>query len=164
MIATTTHKRVLVRTLARKQQAGYLDPNELSAAEMELLSPEGTLYRLSRPDIQAIYFVKDFACSSLLEKSPAIERRPRGPGLWVRLRCRDQRWIEAILPNDLLSLAGDLNLVPLGMEEFCPRVYIPRQAILEFQVREVLQPPQRRRRALDRPAPETQMDLFGQPE
>ncbi len=139
---------------------GYADPGRLpwmaGGAVLEMLRPEGQAQTLAADEVQAVYFVDDFATVSEL-RTLALPGRAaaRLPGLWVRVRWHGLPPLEGILATGLLQLHRGIELTPLRAGSAWQRVYIPTAMVEELTVVEVVRSPRRLRRP-----PAGQIDLF----
>ncbi len=132
---SSTRKRVVVRKLDKGLIKGFLDPNRFLADEIEVLDREGRVLRIPLKDIKGIFFVRDFEGNPDRAERKIFRSRPRLAGLWTRITFKDAEVLEALLPNDLLSID------PLGYLVTPPDVYsnnlkifVPRTAVTAMEV------------------------------
>ncbi|MGH9468068.1 MAG: DUF6982 domain-containing protein [Terriglobales bacterium] len=165
-MTSSTRKRVILRLTARRGdrtfQAGFAEPAALRQPHrLELLLPEGETLTLAPGEWSAAYFVADFSADTLNHfpdpTSDPGARMHRGPAAGVRLRCRllDHQNIDGMLASDLLHLEEGIELTPPHGGSLWTRVYVPRRALDQLSVVEVVRPPRRRR-----PAAADQFSLF----
>lgn len=145
----STHKKVVVRHRSLGLIAGYIDADRLpwlsGGHDLELLRPEGQAHPLAASEVQAIYFVDDFARMAELRTLTMPGRAAaRLPGLWVRIRWRGQPPLEGILVTELLQLGKGIELTPLRADSAWQRVYVPLAAIETLIPVEVVRTPRRR--------------------
>jgi hypothetical protein len=156
-----SRKKVIVRKLSREWQAGYLAPSAFVEREqLQLLDLSGKLAQIAMSEVKWICFVRDFQSGDpsqperLLRKTYAT--RPRTPGLWVRIRLADNDQLEGLLQNDMSLLEGEgVFLNPPDTRSNTQRIFLPRQAIQEFEVLAVIRTAGRRE-----PVEEVQESLF----
>lgn len=155
----TTHKKVVVRHRPLGLVAGFVDPLQLEAAlRWELITPSGQALVISPEQVLTVYFVSEFEQLEGLRLPVASGRGgARLAGVWVRIRCQDRHSLEGILASDLLALPSGVWLSPLWPDSPWQRAYLPRPAMEQITVIEVVRPPRRRR-----PLPSEQIGLFGE--
>ena len=131
----STHKKVVVRTLDRKDFRGYLNPVQLGQGDtVDLLTLEGEHQQIALKDVKAIYFVREFTENFEPERK-AFLSRPKLDGLWVRLKFHDNDTIEGIVANDLLELLDrGVQIIPPDPHADSPRIFFPRTALAEMSV------------------------------
>ena len=88
--------------------------------------------------------------------------RPKGGGLWLRFRFRDQDTLDGVVPNNLLTVeAGGFTVVPPDPSFLNQRIFVPRDALLEAQVMGVIGSPLRQAGAKKAvPKSPAQIELF----
>jgi hypothetical protein len=131
----STHKKVVIELLEKELVRGYLNPTQLTQAEMvDLLTPEGTHEEVPLAKVRAIYFVRNLDEDIEMERKTFLSR-PKLDGLWVRLRFRDGGSLEGVIPNDLLGLQENgLQMTPPDFNSNTDRIFVPRTALTEFTV------------------------------
>jgi hypothetical protein len=114
---------------------GYLNPAKLGEAEaVDLLTPDGEHRSFAIKDVRSIYFVREFIDNFEPERKVFLSR-PKLEGLWVRLKFRDDDYIEGVVPNDLLSLLDrGVQITPPDLHGATLRIFIPRTALSEMTV------------------------------
>jgi hypothetical protein len=145
---SSTHKKVIVRKLARDVVQGYVSAGDfLSGSKVELLNTSGNVVHIELSEIKGIYFVRDFADYNSLQRK-TFTTRPRVEGLWIRLRFRDAEMLEGLMPNDLMQLRPEgFFLNPPDTRGNVQRIFVPRTALSELTVLAVIGPAQRRRKS-----------------
>jgi len=158
--AASTHKKVIVALLDRKNLRGYLDPAQLGHSDMvDLLTPEGEHEAIPLAEVKSIYFVREFTDNFEPERK-AFLSRPKLDGLWVRMKFRDSDTLEGIVPNDLLTMLDHgVQITPPDPNSESLRIFIPRAALVEMTVLGVIGIA--RRKPAARPLP-PQPKLFGE--
>jgi Family of unknown function (DUF6982) len=131
----STHKKVVLELVDKKQLKGYLNPQKLAKAEVvDLLTQEGEHEEVPLARVRAIYFVRDLAEDIELERKTFLSR-PKLDGLWVRLRFKDGENLEGVVPNDLLGLFDNgLQFTPPDFNANADRIFVPRTALTELTV------------------------------
>ena len=131
----STHKKVVVRTLAREDVRGYLNPAQLGRAEsIDLLTPDGNHQAILLKDVRSIFFVREFTDRFEPDRK-VFNSRPKLDGLWVRLKFRDQEEVEGIVTNDLLELLDrGVQITPPDLHGQTLRIFVPRTALAEMTV------------------------------
>jgi len=133
--ATSTHKKVVVELSDLTSLRGYLNPARLNGAEaIDLLTADGEHLATELDRVRAIYFVRDLEEEFAPERT-AFLSRPKLDGLWVKLRFRDGKTLEGVIPNDLLSLLDTgVHITPPDFNANADRIFVPRTALTEFSV------------------------------
>lgn len=131
----STHKKVVVLLLDRSALRGYLNPALLTDHDiLDLLTPEGEHQAVPLKDVRSVYFVREFTDDFEPERK-AFLSRPKLEGLWVRLKFRDNKTIEGVVPNDLLGLLDHgVQITPPDLHGTTLRIFIPRTALAEMTV------------------------------
>lgn len=131
----STHKKVVVLLLDRSALRGYLNPAMLTDHDiLDLLTPEGEHQAVPLKDVHSVYFVREFTDDFEPERK-AFLSRPKLEGLWVRLKFRDNKTIEGVVPNDLLGLLDHgVQVTPPDLHGTTLRIFIPRTALAEMTV------------------------------
>ena len=147
---SSTHKKVVVRKADRDSVNGYVAPsNFVVDGKLELLNTTGNVVAIDLRDIKAVYFVREFSDSDVLQRK-TFTTRPRTEGLWVRLKFKDNEVIEGILPNDLTQNPPEGFLMnPPDLRSNTQRVFVPRTALTSVTVLAVIGAARRRRKATD---------------
>jgi len=169
---SNSSKKVLVRRFSGDTLPGYLPQSSFVRHNaIDLLDLSGRIISLSVIDIKSISYVRDFNLSDTVNPERLTRRtflaRPRTEGLWVRLTFRSGDLIEGLAPTDrslLDALADDdgIFLTPPDTRSNTQRLYIPRAAIVEFQLLAVVTTPSRSQ-PRPTPAEPIQDELFHLP-
>jgi hypothetical protein len=146
-----SRKKVIVRKFGREWLAGYLPAADFACnGEIEFLDLAGKVATLPLLEVKWLCYVRDFNSGEvdnperLLRKSFAA--RPRGEGLWLRLRLTDGDAIEGLAGNDLSLLdSAGIAMIPPDIRSNTQRIFIPRSSIAEFAVVAAIASPARRR-------------------
>lgn len=100
----STRKRVVVRKLDKGLIKGFIDPSGYLADEIEVLDRQGRLVNVPMSEIKGLFFVREFEGNPDRAERKIFRSRPRLAGLWVRMTFKDSEVLEALLPNNLLSV------------------------------------------------------------
>lgn len=132
---SSTHKKVMIRTLEGEALRGFLNPAHLGQADpVDVLTPDGEHLSLALKTVKSICFVSEFT-DEFEPIRKAFLSRPKLDGLWVRLRFRDGDTLEGIVPNNLLELLDrGVQITPPDMHGPTGRIFIPRAALAELTV------------------------------
>jgi hypothetical protein len=147
----SSRKKVIVRKFSREWLAGYLPASHFTHhGQMDLLDLGGKVAVLSLEEVKWLCYVRDFSSGEvdnperLLRKS--FVARPRGEGLWLRLRLTDGDTIEGLAANDLTLLdSAGIAMVPPDIRSNTQRIFVPRSSIAEFMVLAAITSPARRK-------------------
>jgi hypothetical protein len=156
-----SRKKVIVRKLSREWLSGYLPPSAFVVQEqVETLDLAGKLVSVPLAEVKWICFVRDFQSGDVQQPERLLRKtfasRPRSPGLWVRVRLKDNDLIEGLAQNDLTLLESEgLFLIPPDTRSNTQRIFLPRQAVAELDVVAVIKTGTRRG-----PADAVQESLF----
>jgi hypothetical protein len=155
----STHKKVIVRKSDRDSINGYVSPaNFVVDGKLELLNTSGNVVAIDLRDIKAVYFVRDFSDTDVMNRK-TFTTRPRTEGLWVRLKFKDSEIIEGLMPNDLAQNPAEGFLInPPDLRSNTQRIFVPRASLMAVSVIAVIGAGKRRRKG---GAPDTrQVTLF----
>lgn len=154
----STHKKVIVHKVGRDSLNGHVSANFVVEGKLEMLNTAGNVVAIDLDEIKVVYFVRDFADSSIpLRKTFA--NRPRTEGLWVRLKFKDNDVIEGMMANDLTQARPEGFLVnPPDTRSNIQRLFVPRSALTSLTVLGVIGSSSARRRGV--PADTRQVQLF----
>ena len=161
---TASRKKVIVRKLTQEWLCGYLpSPFMVEAGQFGLLDLDGKVTAITLSDAKWICYVRDFSASASDPehlRMKAFLRRPRTPGLWLRIKLKDNDCIEGLAQNDvnLLDDNGFL-LAPPDSRSNTQRLFVPRSAIAELEILAVI-----RAKAAPTAAQNLQESLFNPPE
>lgn len=159
---SSTNKKVLIQRFDRENLYGYLNPNGfLLPHGVELLTPTGNLLVVPYEEIKTVSFVRDFEAPNPQEKK-LFTNRPKNPGLWVRMRFRDDDRMDGLMTNNLVLMEPYGFLVtPPDPSSNCQRMFVPRGALRDLQVLAVVGSPEKPgRRKKEKPVAEGQIGLF----
>ena len=165
MAASSTNKKVVVIRFDREPLSGVVNPGGFGdSGPVEILSSTGNLIRAALEEIKAICFVKDLPAPDTWQANRLFSVRPKGGGLWLRFRFRDQDSMDGVVPNNLLSLeTNGFTVVPPDPSFFNQRIFVPRLAVVEAQVMGVIGSPLRQvATKKTKPASPAQIELFGE--
>ena len=149
-MALTTNKKVFVTRFERESLPGFVQtPGGFTDDIVELLTPAGTLLRLTYAEVKAVCFVRDFDSGDTWREHRSFASRPKAPGLWVRLVFQDNDSTEGIVANNLMLLeANGFYITPPDPSFQNQRIFVPRLALREVRVvgvignrRKVTRPP-----------------------
>lgn len=152
----------MIQRFDRETLYGYLNPAScLQPRGVELLSQEGSLLFLPYDDIKLVAWVREFAAPDPAERR-LFTTRPKHPGLWVRMRFRDNEERDGLLANNLLLLDPyGFHFTPPDAAANAQKIFVPRQALTEFHVLAVVGSPQVRAAKAKAKAPSRdQLGLF----
>jgi hypothetical protein len=145
-LANSSNKKVLVVRFDRGTLPGFVQtPGGLEGESIELLRLGGNLVQVPFAEVKLVCFVRDLDSPESWREHRAFSTRPKTAGLWLRFAFRDGDWIEAIAPNNLLSIeANGFQAVPPDPTFQNQRVFVPRAALSNVQVLGVIGSPLRR--------------------
>jgi hypothetical protein len=157
---SSTHKKVIVRKADRDSISGYVAPaNFVVDGKLELLNTSGNVVAIDLRDIKAVYFVREFSDSDVMNRK-TFTTRPRTEGLWVRLKFKDNEVIEGVMPNDLTQNPAEGFLInPPDLRSNTQRVFVPRASLTSVTIIAVIGAGKRRRKG---PPDTRQVTLFEQ--
>jgi hypothetical protein len=141
-----SRKKVIVRKLTRDWLSGYLPPSSfVSGEQADVLDLSGKLVSIQMADVKWICFVRDFQSGDMNQPERLLRKtfvtRPRSEGLWVRLKLKDGDSLEGLAQNDLSLLDSEgLFLIPPDTRSNTQRIFVPRQAMTEFDILAVIRP------------------------
>ncbi len=136
----SSRKKAIFRKLSRDWLAGYLPPADfVRAGSIQMLDLEGKVVTLAAEDLKWICYVRDFNSGDLNNPERLVRRtfagRPRGEGLFVRVRLKDGDLVEGLAANDVSLVASDgVFLTPPDLRSNTQRIWIPRSAVDDLDV------------------------------
>ena len=145
-----SRKKVIVRKLSRDWLSGYLPPCAFIVGEqVQMLDLAGKLVSIAVAEVKWICFIRDFQSGDVSQPERLLRKtyvtRPRTQGLWVRVRLTDNDVIEGLAQNDASLLEGEgLFLIPPDTRSNTQRIFVPRHAVVEFDVLAVIKTGTRR--------------------
>jgi hypothetical protein len=137
---SSSRKKAIFRKLTRNWIAGYLQADGFArAGTVEMLDLEGKVVAVQVADLKWICFVRDFNSGELNNPERLVRKtfagRPRGEGLFVRVRLKDGDLMEGLAANDVTLVTGEgVFLTPPDLRSNTQRMWIPRGAIEELDV------------------------------
>jgi len=146
---SSSRKKAIFRKLSRDWLAGYLPAGDfVRDGRVEMLDLEGKVVALAADDLKWICYVRDFNSGELNNPERLVRRtfagRPRGEGLFVRVRLKDGDLIEGLTANDVtLVMSEGVFLTPPDLRSNTQRIWIPRSAVEELEVVAVIGKKQR---------------------
>lgn len=161
-------KKVIVRKLSRDWLAGYMPASGFTRGNcVEMLDLAGKVVEMEMANLKWVCFVRDFNSGEVNNPERLLRRnftsRPRGEGLYLRVRLKDGEILEGLTGNDLSLVASDgIFLTPPDLRSNTQRVWIPRSGLDELEVVAVLNPARRRiaTSEISAPAEQLQEKLF----
>ena len=160
-MAQSTNKKVLLTRFDREPVEGFVHASTgFDQAEIELLTPSGTLLKIPVSDTKAVCFVRDFDAGETWLDHRSFLTRPKTPGIWVRLLFRDGDSVEGMLANNLLLVdPAGFSIIPPDPTFQNQRIFVPKAALREVQVLGVVGSPLKRRPS-KKTAAEEQLEMF----
>jgi hypothetical protein len=115
---------------------GYVNPTAyLGPGPVTLLTPGGSVENVPYSELKALCFAAESSKTDLFTAFTTFERRPRVPGLWIRLVFSDADELEGILPPNLLeSPSPGFLITPPRASAARQRVFVPREALRSVDV------------------------------
>lgn len=163
---SSSRKKAIFRKLSRDWVAGYLPAGGfVRNGKVEMLDLEGKVVALAVEDLKWICYVRDFNSGELNNPERLLRKtfagRPRGEGLFVRVRLKDGDLMEGLAANDASLVASDgVFLTPPDLRSNTQRIWIPRGAIEELEVVAVVGGGKKKAPAAEATEAETQETLF----
>jgi hypothetical protein len=165
---SSSRKKAIFRKFSRDWVAGYLPLSGFVHERMvEMLDLDGKVISLATEDLKWICYVRDFNSGELNNPERLVRKtfagRPRGDGLFVRVRMKDGDLIEGLAANDVSLVSSEgVFLTPPDLRSNTQRLWIPRTSLEELDVVAVIGAAKRKPAALAR-TEETvaQEELFG---
>lgn len=147
----------MIQRFDRETLYGYLNLSAyLQPKGVELLNQSGILLLVPYEEIKSVSLVRAFEAPDPNEKK-VFTTRPKTPGLWVRMRFRDDDHMDGLLPNDLLGQEPyGFSVTPPSASSNSQRIFVPRQALRDLQVIAVVGSQTRK----PKETPREQMGLF----
>ena len=150
----------MIRRFDREPVSGFVNPRNFLLPEgIELLTQSGTVLLVPYSEAKAVCFVRDFGIIEDDSGQKLFLTRPKVAGLWVRMKFSDGEVMDGLLPNNLLHLEPmGFTVIPPNPTSSSQRVFVPRNALVEFQVVGVIGSPLRRQKP--KSAPDKQLEMF----
>ena len=162
-MASSTAKRVLVYRFDRQPVEAIVSPSDyLRDSYLEIITAGGSFQKIAYSEVKAVCFAREPERADLFTEENVFERRPKLAGLWTRFAFRDGSVLEGVLSHNLLDWpAQGYVITPPRAGSSRQLVFIPKQALVETQLRGVvgLPPAQKRRGEKDR-RDEAQLSMF----
>ena len=109
------------------------------ADQVEIITTQVNFVGVKYGELKAICFVSDNAPPDLFDIHQFFERRPKVPGLWTRFTFRYVSKLDGILSHNLLEWPENgYFITPPHAGTHRQRVFIPRQALLQTELRGVV--------------------------
>jgi hypothetical protein len=167
----SAQKKVVVRRFVGGVAWGYLPQEGLRLGDaVQLMAVDGKSNPIAINEIKLIAYVRDFNLTDAQEPErlgrKAFPGRPRGDGVWLRLRFKDGDALEGLADVgvgflDTAMLDGGLFLTPPDTRGNTLRVFVPRAALASLEVLGwVTAPSKKAARAADRGERQAQPGLF----
>jgi len=137
---SSSRKKAIFRKFSRDWLAGYLPAEGFAHAGLiEMLDLDGKVVQLLVDDLKWVCYVRDFNSGEINNPERLVRKtfsgRPRGEGLFVRVRLKDGDLIEGLAGNDVSLVASDgLFLTPPDLRSNTQRLWLPRRSIEELEV------------------------------
>lgn len=157
---SSSRKKAIVRKLSRDWLAGYVAPGALvHSGNVEMLDLDGKVILLAVEDLKWICYVREFNSGELNNPERLVRKtfagRPRGDGLFVRVRLKDGDVVEGLAANDVSLVGSDgVFLTPPDLRSNTQRIWIPRSSLEGLEVVAVVGAAKKQRPAISdqRPA------------
>ena len=164
---SVSRKKAIFRKFSRDWVAGYLPSSGfVHAAQVEMLDLDGKVVSLAAADLKWICYVRDFNSGELNNPERLVRKtfagRPRGDGLFVRVKLTDGDTIEGLAANDASLIGSEgIFLTPPDLRSNTQRLWIPKSSIEELDVVAVIGAAKRKPPAPEKPKiPSGQEELF----
>jgi len=137
---SSSRKKAIFRKFSRDWVAGYLPLSGFVHERMvEMLDLDGKVISLATEDLKWICYVRDFNSGELNNPERLVRKtfagRPRGDGLFVRVRMKDGDLIEGLAANDVSLVSSEgVFLTPPDLRSNTQRLWIPRTSLEELDV------------------------------
>lgn len=137
---SSSRKKIIARKFSRDWVAGYLPAAGFAhQGVLEILDLDGKILTLNIQELKWICFVREFNSGEISNPERLLRKtfagRPRGEGLWLRLRLQDEDLIEGLAENNLnLMEAEGFFLTPPDTRSNTQRIWLPRTALAELEV------------------------------
>ncbi len=137
---STSRKKAIFRKFSRDWVAGYLPASGfVREGRLEMLDLDGKVIALAAADLKWICYVRDFNSGELNNPERLVRKtfagRPRGDGLFVRVRLKDGDLVEGLAANDVSLVGSDgVFLTPPDLRSNTQRLWIPRSSMEDLEV------------------------------
>lgn len=166
---STSRKKAIFRKLSRDWVAGYLPASGFEReGRLEMLDLDGKVISLAATDLKWICYVRDFNSGELNNPERLVRKtfagRPRGDGLFVRVRLKDGDLVEGLAANDVSLVGSDgVFLTPPDLRSNTQRLWIPRSSMEDLEVVAVIGAARRKPAdKVEKVKDERQEELFGE--
>jgi len=159
---SSSRKKAIIRKYSRDWLAGYLPVAGFSnGGQLEILDLDGKVTRMNLEEVKWVCFVRDFNSGEPTNPERLLRKtfagRPRGEGIWLRLRLKDNEQLEGIAANDLSLIENEgIFLTPPDTRSNTQRIFLPRTSVAEMEVVAVISASGKRKSI----GPELQESLF----
>ncbi len=167
---STSRKKAIFRKFSRDWVAGYLPASGfVREGRVEMLDLDGKVISLASTDLKWICYVREFNSGELNNPERLVRKtfagRPRGDGLFVRVRMKDGDMVEGLAANDLSLVGSDgVFLTPPDLRSNTQRLWIPRSSMEDLEVAAVIGAAKRKpAEKVEKAKDEGQEELFGSP-
>ena len=165
---STSRKKAIFRKFSRDWVAGYLPASGfVREGRLEMLDLDGKVISLAAADLKWICYVRDFNSGELNNPERLVRKtfagRPRGDGLFVRVRLKDGDLVEGLAANDASLVGSDgVFLTPPDLRSNTQRLWIPRSSMEDLEVVAVIGAAKRKPvEKVEKTKDERQEELFG---
>jgi hypothetical protein len=162
---SSSRKKIIARKLTRNWVGGYLPAAGFARqGSLEILELSGKLLTLTIQELKWVCFVRDFNSGEIDNPERLLRKtfagRPRGEGLWLRLRLQDGDLLEGLAENNLSLLDADgFFLTPPDTRGNTQRIWLPKSSVTELEVVAVIGGAGKKK-ATPMDKPDTQETLF----
>ena len=161
-MASSASKKVRVLRFEREPLHGFVQTSTFQTPlGIEFLSQNGNLSTIGYEEVRAICFVQGFDDPPPRLDGAYFVSRPKKSGLWVRMRFRDGVQMDGLLGNQLLQSDPFGFMITPPDQAINPQwIFVPRAALVDFQVLAVVGSGLKASKKLGSPKPEAQAKLF----
>jgi hypothetical protein len=137
---SSSRKKIIARKLSRDWIAGYLPTAAFTHHGMlEMLDLSGKVLAVQIQELKWVCFIRDFNSGEITNPERLLRKtfsgRPRGEGLWLRMRLKDGEQLEGLSENNLSIFDDDgFFLAPPDTRGNTQRIWLPRTALAELEV------------------------------
>lgn len=162
---SSSRKKAIFRKFSRDWLAGYVPASGFIHEDyLEMLDLDGKVIRLEVGGLKWICYVRDFNSGELNNPERLLRKtfagRPRGEGLFIRVRLRDGDVVEGLAGNDLSLVSSDgIFLTPPDLRSNTQRIWIPKTSLEELDVVALIGAA-KKKAAASEPEPVAQEKLF----
>lgn len=137
---SSSRKKAIVRRFTRDWIAGYVAAADFTRqGAVEILDLSGKVLAVPIQEVKWACFVRDFNSGEIDNPEKLVRKsfsgRPRGEGLWLRLRLKDGDALEGLSENSIGLLDSDgFFLTPPDTRGNTQRVWLPRTSLAELEI------------------------------